>query len=463
MYSDHKLEHQLLYNSTNTSDIFDFLQKQFLIYWTEILLVNLDTRSDDQQKFDKWKRLVTNFLNKLMHKHTEAQLNALYLYIDPAKIKKILRGLYNLELGKIHKSADMTETEKDGGFRSIWFEEAHVTLGVGDETVSDPIYFGRVVKDQNKHRDGVMLRLQGKSIKASLALGEIAVKSYHMNDRGCIKRCICDTIKDRPALNATNHGYVVDLWLSIILTTMHIQLSYFRCIQQKVRWHRPLDLNVFFHFLNDRYFKKWNDSGECKKQAEYDTQMSDFGETQIRIILDRARKYDEWMQQTETETSVDEVDASNGGPEQEGEREVAGQIYNLSKNENSAIFKSELEDILSRVMYKRVYPICKNDKREHHLIESTFNAAINNESVAEFMSEDYLFRQKKKPTKNEVLVHGHMQHVIGICDAWYKIPDITYTPQSALAEAKEQTHISEFKVLYMSEERNRAFHRNRVG
>lgn len=238
--------------------------------------------------------------------------------------------------------------------------------------------------------------------------------------------------------------------------------------------------------------KKWLGTESNRAVAVKDVRNSDFGLRQIGVILDCADKYDKWVktqnmenvdansgesEPRETQKTPHQVKANKRGytrhhdveeiQQQQGYESTSVWAYlNVKIQRNKAIFKSDLEHILSRMMIEYVYP-CIHDEEERRLFQSTFNSAINNESVALFMSEEYLFGQIGDPTAKTIKLHGHMSHMLDICRAWYAIPDITYTDQpsrvQALNDGREQTYISEFKVLYMSEERNRAFHRNRVG
>ncbi len=570
MYSVQKSEHGLRYNSTNASDILDFLQKQWLLYRIEILTVNLDDETNEEQKFALWKKLVIRFLDKLEHKHTETQLNAVYLYVNSSKIKKMIQGLTNLELYSINQAVDMTDRERKQGrtperiqklreniqdtekaimecekaleaaqvandideienlkdkkyemyeqldeqefslselrdaenVKNVpsneWFDDAFIRLGQSEEDVLDPIYFGRKKAPQDRtfweSAEMRILGLQGRSIEVALAAAEVASENvFNMNDGGRIQKCFCREITFFEAEIGTSYASCVDSWLNVILTTMHIQLSYFKRNREYSAWSvNPGTLGTFLSTAGDRYMKKWLGTESNRAVAVKDVRNSDFGLRQIGVILDCADKYDKWVktqnmenvdansgesEPRETQKTPHQVKANKRGytrhhdveeiQQQQGYESTSVWAYlNVKIQRNKAIFKSDLEHILSRMMIEYVYP-CIHDEEERRLFQSTFNSAINNESVALFMSEEYLFGQIGDPTAKTIKLHGHMSHMLDICRAWYAIPDITYTDQpsrvQALNDGREQTYISEFKVLYMSEERNRAFHRNRVG
>lgn len=460
----HESDIFLRYNVSNKFDILDFLQKQWLLCLNKLIIINLDgggDESSEEVRFNLWKNYVINFLEKLTDEHISAQLNVLFLYIDKSAINRMIKGLDNLTRSNIQGSVDLNDYEIVSGQTSLGWISSTIAR-VNEDDIKDPIYFGQ--EDSKIYKS--ILGLQTQSIDVSFAAAEMTTKNtFHMNDNGHIKKCISTYLTTDDIQYPSLYAHRVDLWLNIILTTMHLQLSLFYCseatteteagtdtVRESRSWEVP-DLAKFFDKINDHCSEKWDSSDVIVRYAalSHVKQKSDFADNQLVEILKCAEQYENFMRNyydQNTETHTMEL-------KKRDDMKVYGNLNNLLYRKG-VIFKWDLHFILSTIVKDYVYPIFTQDKLHLNLIRNTFNAAINNQPVAVLTSENYLLEKKMNPTPDEILGHNHMHYIIRLCKIWYGLPQCTYY------SSDNGTAIRDFRFMYTPEMVNSEFHKNYI-
>ena len=433
-YEDNKHNHSFLSDISNESDIFDFLQQQWLLQWNEMIVVHLNNDSD-ACKFNRWQTHVTNFLDKLVDKHMEVQCNALYLYIDRTRIQRMVQTVKALKLEEIN----MLDPTK-------WFDDTNKNYVTN--SMIEPSYFGPVstiVRDgasdiPTKNVDSGILRLQTRIINVSLATADMASNSsFHVNDGGRIKKCVrrrMDAGEYKLAVALAHH---VDLWLHLILTTMHVQL-YFLCSAEKgVACVAPESANLqeYFGSLASHCFKKWQGSTnailETIKTRLY---RSNFARENLAGLIHELDEYEKFIAENErNSTTTASFDLG------------AAIKYILEKDK--VILRRDLMDALKRIMHSYVYPRCETDQKMR--IENAFRAATNNVCSLDRESANDLFSESNT---GDPIVYGHMTYIRAICMLWYEIPN--FWPEEY---DRQQLHV--LKMMYMSEGMT-ACHKNRI-
>jgi hypothetical protein len=432
-YEHNKHNNSFLSDISNESDIFDFLQQQWLLHWNEMIVVHLNDDSN-ACKFNRWQTHVTNFLDKLGDKHMEAQCNALYLYIDRTRIQRMVRTVKALKLEEVNM-LDST----------AWF------VGTTNNYMSnlmEPSYFGpistivsaSVSETPPNNVDSGILRLQTRIINVSLAAAEMTTKSaFHVNDGGRIKKCVRRRMDVGEMKLAAGFAQHVDLWLHLILTTMHVQL-YFLCSAEKgVECIPPsaVVLEKYLDTLTSHYFQKWQGStNTILDTIKNRLHRSNFTQENLTQLIKKLDAYETFIKENEP-TSANIASSDLGTA-----------ITNLL-DKNKVILRRDLMDAFKIIMHLYVYPKYSDAGRKMR-IENVFHAATNNVSGYDLESANDLFSKSQ-----DAIVYGHMKYIREICELWYAIPEFT------TADNFEYKQLHVLKLMYMSGGTN-ACHKNRI-
>ena len=442
VYKDNKTESSLRASDTNKHELFDFLQRQWTLYYNDMIILNLDNDTIDV-KFNQWHNHVINFLTRLIDKSTEVQLNAVYLQIDRIEIRKIIRELRKLKEDNMHKLPLINPIPST--FKA---------------------FFG--MNSTSKRAD--ILKRQDCKIIISLPVSEmIYYKTFHVKDNDHIKKCVARPLNDKEVEISCEHGYHVDLWLDLILTTMHVQLSFFQYYYSdkpaKFTFAPPeyIQLTEYFATVMQDSYQKWDYIRSRPPQKTIPISL--FSEINMQKILHIASRYQDFMNSSKSKNGTSTLNIT-------GDTNIYRAIFKIG-SENGVIFKRDLQSILSRIMNEQVYPICERDQTLKKMIRTILNAAINNDTATLLMSHNDLSqydkndtpenrgfkvqrtkRSKKKEkddSENLDSLKRHVNYIIEICEEWYKLPYF-----------KEISHESflDLEFMYMSEESRGSLHYN---
>jgi len=405
---------------TGNSDIIDFLQAQWSLYLNVMIRCNLH-QNDPSEKFNIWKKLTIEFLRNLTHKHTEFMLNSLYLYIEPREINNMIEVLNNLTLANLDNIKLPTLSE----WLKNWKDEPPVYFGQSEQTVHDffKMQKGKVISTRpfadfywgaHENIDGV-----------------------YVNDNGLLKRCMTTELSNEQKKIAHEYGFTIDSWTNLILTSMHLQLYYFKYIKQSnaVDTETPDFLPPISELLNQldgnfsQIHEKWKKIryGKIKNNLE----TSDFTEDQVIKIVRLVGEYEKLIFQRQNI--------------------VVSLKSKMMKQflEYRNFSKIDLQLGILEALRQSAYELCKNDEPLKQLVDSTVHAAMHNQPVPYPVCEENLFGKLKNPTNDRIIIHEHMQHIIKIFKCWYSFPEFTYDT-------------ADLKYLYQYEQTKCELHLNPV-
>jgi hypothetical protein len=402
-------------------------------------------------KFNRWHNHVINFLTILLDKNTEAQLNVLYLHVDRIEIRKLID-----ELNKL----------KETNMPKIY--EFDILPGYNAN------YFGL----RGGHID--LLKMQKCKILTSLPAAEmINGKTIYVKDDGYIKKILVSKLSPGEAEIACRHGYHIDIWLSLIMTTMHIQLSFFQHHysntkkQNKKAFVLPAQKDLYFYFL--RVFTSHKDNWQEINDAPNEEGISTFSGNKIKRIADICEEYQAFM-------NIEEKKLFNKDRVIRTTCNIKDNLRKLMRNQ--VLFKRDLQLTISNIMDEHVYPLCENDPILTNLFSTQFNAAMNNDVATLLMTQNDLLKREnddKNHTHSEkklamhATLKSHMHYITEICKEWYKLPDFTFLsgdyrnkdvvdPKTGTTRLEPNRNtgyqFKDLECLYMSEETRGSIHHN---
>ena len=458
-------------------DILDFLKKEWLRCLNEMILINMtgdSTENGCNVRFNAWQEYVYKFLKRLKDKHIQASLNALFLHIDIPELDIMMNSLKNdLNRDTVLFNIRLQSQTEQGLLQGGWLDNTINRISVTQKDLKDPLYFNRVDDETNKYKP--LLRLQTSRIVWSFEAAEmVSGDSFHTNDGGRIKKCISTNVNPEDILQSCRVAHRVDLWLNLILTTMQIQLSQLLCAKVEksekkiatVPWPAPstVELHKFFEQVERYFASKWCFGQGLSINGIYaigqfqklcDLKKSEYSKAQKEKFMRLLGEYQDIIKSDFDSNALQHT--QNPADEQS---EDLHQYFLTKYQRNNAIFRFDLHYILSEFMEKYIYPLLEDNEKHLDIIRRTFNAAINNEPVSEFMSEKYIFltSEKYNPVGNnepQKVAHKHMDYITNICKAWYRLPESTFNGR------QENEHgIIDFQNIYTSRVVNPQLHQN---
>ena len=410
----------LNYNCMNKSDIIDFLQKKWLLYWDNVINLILDIR-DVKDKFSIWTHYVDTFLNQLLDKNTEAPFGTFYLYIDGNVIRNILQKLRDLTWDNLDS---LPSTFLEGIFRLINYKD-----GAKGKHKPIPFLMGNT-------RDGIV-NIQHCKVLMSCSVSEIISDDvFHLNNDGHIKSCYSSKLSQEELKIARVYGEVVDRWLDLIFAMMNIQLSFFLENRKGIgteNWNPPASTQILSYFQKTQeYFRNtWEN-----KTTKDPLSMSKFASTQ-KLVIGKLIS-EEWKEiNREWKIGDNVIDVYKS--------------YEKTKETSGILLKCDLKLFLWTVISNEVYHLIKlmgsmTDSIKTDIL-AIFNAAINNQiTLAKRINSVFAEQMKIKYNNNygaaaSKTVIRHMEYIINVCRELYRLPDFT--------------NIQDLTFMYMSEELNR--------
>jgi hypothetical protein len=410
------------YNDMKKSDVIDFLQKKWLLYWDNVINLILEIR-DVKDKFSTWTHYVDTFLNQLLDKNTEALFGTFYLYIDGNAIRNILQKLKGLTWDNL----DNLDSDSVGSIHRL------INYIQNTKAKHGPIPFlGKKMNDE-------IVNIQNCKVLMSCSVSEIISDDVlYLNNDGHIKSCYSSKLSQEELKIASVYGEVVDRWLDLIFAMMNIQLSFFFENRKGIgieNWNPPASTQILSYCQKTQeYFqKKWEN-----KTPKDPLSMSKFASTQ-KLAIDKLIS-DEWnLINREWKIGDNAIDAYKS--------------YEKTKETSGILLKCDLKLFLWTVISKELYSLAKlmgpaaeqeSIKRDILII---FNAAINNQIDLAKRINSVFTEQMKIKYKNSYgapasrTFFRHMEYIINVCRELYRLPDFT--------------DIQDLTFMYMSEELNR--------